>query len=530
MEGEDVLSLIPSAVVFAPIFQYAETHYRFPFFFSYLKKNEPELIADAPFRLNPGERLPVFLIVNESHRYPCRIERVRITLSQDQQRFKEHDVLTAPIELHQPFWWKLVELDVDGHSGWIEADVQFEIEVRGVKRSYRNDNYRTTSHKPLRIFVAHDRLPCFDDMLLGDMHCHSVASFDQVEFGAPPEAMVAAARALGMSFFGITDHSYDLDDSLDDYLTNDPALPKWHAQQLDIDAANARKNGFTILRGEEVSCRNELGKNVHLLLYGNRTFIPGSGDSAERWLRTRSEHSISEVLKMKEAGAVAFASHPCEDIPKSQRLLLGRGVWSAADLSNDQLAGYQLVNGSFGESFQRIYKQWIKQLLMGKRMSVVGGTDAHGNFNRYRQIMIPFFKIAERDKQIFGQIRTGIFSSDRAESAILQALSAGKTIVSDGPVLKCTVESRGDRKGIVLEGRSSSEFGKFETVHIMSGHAGAKEEEKITVPMRDIEYTFRFSIEKQLKAGSYIRCAATTSAENIYDGKPHYCYISPVWL
>ena len=37
---------------------YAETHYRFKYFFSFLKKNEPEILADIPHRLEPNAALP----------------------------------------------------------------------------------------------------------------------------------------------------------------------------------------------------------------------------------------------------------------------------------------------------------------------------------------------------------------------------------------------------------------------------------------------------------------------------------------
>jgi len=52
---------------FLPLFLYAETHYRFPYFFSLLRKNEPEIIADAPHRIEPGSPLPILILIKDAH-------------------------------------------------------------------------------------------------------------------------------------------------------------------------------------------------------------------------------------------------------------------------------------------------------------------------------------------------------------------------------------------------------------------------------------------------------------------------------
>ena len=58
---------------------YPEIHYRFKYFpFSRYWRRTPEIIADAPCRLEPGQPLPLLFIVKCAHRFPLRLERIDI--------------------------------------------------------------------------------------------------------------------------------------------------------------------------------------------------------------------------------------------------------------------------------------------------------------------------------------------------------------------------------------------------------------------------------------------------------------------
>ncbi len=57
---------------------YTEMHYRWwPLPSRYFRK-EPELLADAPRRVEPGRALPLLLLVKDAHRYPITLERVTV--------------------------------------------------------------------------------------------------------------------------------------------------------------------------------------------------------------------------------------------------------------------------------------------------------------------------------------------------------------------------------------------------------------------------------------------------------------------
>lgn len=517
---------------------YAETHYRFRFFISSLMKNEPEIIADAPFRVEPGDAIPVLLVAKDGDRFPVLLKAATVVLSQGGREIKRLEIIRTPQKLFKKWWWKIADIPVEGLKGWVDLDVMFDVEVGGRRRTYHNDNHRTSSRSPLRVFVASDPLPKIRGMILGDLHTHSDRTDDQVEFGIPPAAAIRLSRSLGLSFFAVTDHSYDLDDRVDDYLRNDAEIPKWHALQKEIDVLLRRHRDFAIIRGEEVSCRSGSGHNVHLLRLGSRVFIPGSGDGAERWFRTRSEHSVRDVLAEPDS-AVSFAAHPVEDVPILQRVLLHRGPWLERDIRLPGLLGVQFANGS-RRGFQRGLQQWTRALLEGHRLIAVAGNDAHGNFNRFRQIGIPFFKIRESGEHIFGRMRTGVFASRLSEAAILKSLKAGNCILSDGPVATIhartpdgrliTMGSRTEHSEVQIEINvlSTPEFGTIDRVVLWTGTIGeAKERSLYTVG--GSTFTHTADLPCLFRRPSYVRLEVWTDRANEFDGRAHFCLTNPIW-
>ncbi|MBI4419059.1 MAG: CehA/McbA family metallohydrolase [Ignavibacteriales bacterium] len=522
------------------LFLYAETHYRFRFFLSFLKKKEPELIADAPFRVEPGQSIPLLLLAKDSDRYPIWLRKVLITVSQGSKEIRRLEVLRKSLRLSAKWWWKVVSIPAKELEGWIEIDVQFELQNDKEIRTYHNDNYRTSSRSPLRVYVASHPLPRLGGVHYGDIHTHSDYTEDQVEFGVPLDAAVRLSGALGLSFFAVTDHSYDLDDAIDNYLKNDAARPKWKRLGANIDKLALRHRDFAVIRGEEVSCRSASGHNLHLLRLGSREFIPGSGDGAERWFRTRSEHSASELLGMASMGAVFFAAHPAENVPILQRVLLHRGSWLDRDIRLPGLTGVQFANGS-ASGFPRGLRQWTSALLRGHRLIAVAGNDAHGNFNRFRQLGIPFFSIRETQEHLFGRMRTGVFSASVRESSILRSLSAGRCIVTDGPVAQLVGRTAAggripmgshpftDQLGIEVQAKSSPEFGRINRIVVFAGTLG-ENHETVLWQSQGGDFDFFKRLRCKFRGPSYVRLEVGTSSENAFDSRPHFCLTNPIWV
>jgi DNA polymerase (family 10) len=83
--------------------------------------------------------------------------------------------------------------------------------------------------------------------LRGDLHCHTAASDGRDTL----EAMVAAARAAGLTYLAVTDHSAS---SRAAHGLDERAL---RTQLERIDALNATLSGFTVLKGAEVDIRED---------------------------------------------------------------------------------------------------------------------------------------------------------------------------------------------------------------------------------------------------------------------------------
>ncbi|MBI3585535.1 MAG: CehA/McbA family metallohydrolase [Ignavibacteriales bacterium] len=534
---------LPQDLWYLPLLLYAETHYKFRYFFSFLRKKEPELLADAPHRIEPGKPLPLLLLAKDADRHPCTLVQLHVALTQTSKVLFQKDVLSSPIKLDGYFWWEVFQLDVSQWRGWIDLHTTITIEVNGKRTTYNTDNHKTSSHKPLRVFLANDPLPRLPNLYLGDAHTHSNYTDDQVEFGSPLKASQELCKAMGISFFCVTDHSYDLDDCVDNYLKNDPAIPKWNSLQAELDELNNHHPDFAIVRGEEITSRNRDEKNVHLLLYGTKRFFHGAGDSAEKWLRTRSAHSVTEILTLKDDTAVAYAGHPKEPVPLLQRFLLGRDEWSDADLEADGLSGIQFANGTTDMGFSKGYRAWIQSLLNGKKLFALGGNDAHGNFNHFRQIGIPFVTIKEKNVQLFGKVRTGVFINEPlSEHTILAALKSGNTIVTDGPSIQMAASNeKGETTSIggniigktfqlSITARSTAEFGTIDALKVFMGTIGAKKE----MVLINLNNLATFSIDNiiplTIETASYIRAEAYTSGEHSFDNDPHWCFTNPIWL
>jgi hypothetical protein len=469
------------------------------------------------------------------------LNKVSIIIRKDGKTLIEKKLLKSPIELTEKLLWRVYEVPLDGISGTIECDVAFEIDNGKRQLIYHNDNHRTSSHLPLKIFVRPSPLPRFEYLHFGECHSHSSYTDDQVEFGAPLEASTQLSLALGLSFFCVTDHSYDLDDSVDNYLVNDSNLPKWSLLQQEVDDQNSKHQDFVIVRGEEVTCRNSKDQNIHLLLLGNRKYFHGSGDGAEHWLKTRSENSINEILDSVEPSVLSFAAHPKERVSFLQRLLLRRGKWLQQDFVHPQLTGLQFVNGQVSKGFWKGYHQWIEALSEGKRMFVLAGDDAHGNFNRFRQIGIPFLKIRETGHQLFGKMRTGVYLESLSEENILQSIHFGRTIVTDGPAINLLIDSPsheissigetviGDRHSVLLEVRSSNEYGSIDSIKVFMGGTGVRESVIISEKLSQ-KYTVKRNFSVDVSRKSYIRAEVWTSSSDSNDAQPHFCLTNPIWF
>ena len=529
-----------------PFFLYAETHYRFKYFFSFLKKAEPEIIADGPHRLDPDTPYPILLFIKDADRYPIELISTTLTLIRDgKELYSETVQPPSSVKISDHYWWNVIELqfqkELDEVYGFLTLKVEITIRQNGRIKIITNNNHRTSSKTPLKFYRSRTSLPSLPGWFYGDTHTHSQYTEDQVEFGSPIAAAPALCKAMGLSFFCVADHSYDLDDRIDNYLVNDQNIPKWYLLQEEIDEVNEKEKNFVAVRGEEVSCTNKDGRNVHLLLHGTRKYFHGSGDSAEKWFHTKCEHTVDGVLLIKDSNVAAYAAHPTEEVPLLQRLLINRGEWRKADMNSSSLHGIQILNGEYAENFVNGLDVWKWLLLKGEKKFISAGNDAHGNFNRFIQIGIPFFKIREKETQLFGKMKTALFTS-LSETAIVSALRYGRSFITSGPLLVIEIETDQFNSGTIgdtilgkkflvkVKAKTTEEFGKFISVKLIHGIIGKRE--RILLEMKDFSDPFNIHFITDWETAamfSYIRAEGFT-ANGTGTDREGFCFTNPIWI
>ena len=510
--------IIPQLWILLPL-AYAEIHYTLRGF-SLVFRKRPEILVDAPWRIEAGHPVPVMILVRDADRYPVHLDEILLKIN-CRDRPVQTRLISLGFNVRENWWYKILELDTDSFpAGLLTISAQMAVTYlkSGKKHRFRTDNLRNGFQRPLTVRLAADPLPRFENWHHGDLHYHSAYTADQVEYGAPLEPAARMAAALGLEFMAVTDHSYDLDDRFDNYLERDPDLPKWKKMQQELKRIQ-KKSCVVLFAGEEVSCGNHRGENVHLLLINNRNYFPGSGDSNERWFQNRPEMSIIDILNRMDPDTLAFAAHPGIPFAPLQRILLRRGTWNQRDFRHPRLLGMQIYNGCEGRSFMRGRRQWIQQLLTGSRPVLIAGNDAHGNFNRNRKLGQPFLYIKEGPEHTFGRGRTVVYlPAGFSSKNILDSLRRGRNCITTGPVLDmCVTNDSGQSAGIgdsvsgkyfsiLIRGLSTPEFGKLIQCNLYLGDLKKKKEtRKIQVNKFSQSYRFSESVKLSLSGSAYIR-------------------------
>lgn len=509
---------------FIPPIGYAETHYRMIPGLSFIYRKMPEILTDVPWRVDAGQNIPLLLMIKDADRFPVTMFNIEVALlSEKRKKIHTTKLLYAPVLVDQRMFCNIYEVPIpEDVEGTVFINTKIEIERKGKRRKILNDNYPFLSHRQMEVYVSKDKMPAPEGWHYGDCHYHSSYSSSHVEFGAPLDASIEMARAAGFSFFTLADHSYDLMCMADDYLKMDPACGLWGKQKKDIQE-NQRED-FLVLQGEEVTCRNSKGRNVHLLAIGCDPFIKGSGDGARKWLKRKSEHSISEVMEIiHKNGGVGYGSHPCAEIGWVERAALKRGTWSEKDFLLG-LDGSQFWDGAKCSSFFKARRQYTEMLLKGIRMNLLAGSDAHGDFNRVRKLKTPFLSLSEHDDIHFGRHRTCIQSPDLSRESLLESLRNGRYIVTEGPF----ADIRIDDNHLLWEAMSAREFGTLKRLRVFTGIAGAdKETISYEVNWSAAQNCFkaedRFAIPPK---ADYIRAEVISEAE----GRELLAMTNPIWM
>jgi len=518
------LNLLEGFFVSTPfLISYAEIHYHFRYLFPRYFRKEPEIITDIPLRVikNQKRTIPLLLIVKDADLFPVMINSINICIEGKNKTIIKKFIIEKKIEAKyysQILNVNAVELEVDQY---LKIIAKIDVDIAGKSKIITNDNFPDIPVKPYKIFYSKESLPMPDNWFAGEPHYHSIHTSDQVEFGADIRSSVELAKAMGLNWLFVTDHSYDLDDALNSYTINDPDLPIWKKMHEDVQKCDSK--GFRVIPGEEVSIGNSKDENVHMLAINHHDFIAGKGDSAEKWFRNKPTHQVNEISQLHNDDNLFIAAHPFEKVPFLQKLTLRRGSWSKEDCDGSEVKYLQVINSSELREIDRSIKAWRDFLLKGSKYYLIAGNDAHGNFNVMRQIKSPFLKLFSSQKQVFGQFYTAFKYHMNDPVA---GLKNGEVIVSNGPFLSFILMDGNDvfpigsvckatNAELIFEYRTSTEFGKITNIYIHIGNCQTNKELEITDPVDNIELI--------LPEKGYVRMSLKTKNGGI-------TFTNPIWI
>lgn len=499
---------------------YAEIHYTLKGLKARYYLNAPEIIFDMPIRCikKRTNTIPIALIVKDAHVYPTYLNSIFVNIKY-QNKHEKHQ-LTFAQHIKKSFFYHIFHIEIKDE--YINQNLKISIEFtytnkKGKRIKALNDNYKTIKEHLFECFISREDLPFPIDFKKGEPHYHSNYTSDQVEFGAPIEVAQTFAYCMGMDWLFVTDHSYDLDDEQDNYLINNPELPKWHQQAREIQSLD--RENMRIIQGEEVSIGNKLKQNVHLLSI-NRAFIQGKGDSAERWFHNKADHNLSEIEHKTDG--LLIAAHPFDQIPFAQKITLNRGNWALDDMLDNKIDLIQAINTNALNDVFAAVNRWKSLLLQGAKLYLLAGNDAHGNFQYMKQIKTPFIKLLLNKKQTFARFFTACKSADNNP---IDGINSKYILVSNGPFLDFQLKTTktyniGDTISefsakLIYQAHSNLEFGEIKIIKLFIGNIDKKQE----ICLNDAKSDILLELPKR----GYIRMECFTSKINI-------AISNPIWI
>jgi hypothetical protein len=537
-------SLLP-AIPFIAL--YAEIHFRFfSLFPSFLYQRRPEIVFDMPRRLDPGRDLPIFLIVNDCNRFPCKFGDCSVVISkpgEQPKRFDFKQIEATELKHNLSKVMKVFKLQISNTelpTGLFFVNATITAICEKKQFTVLNDNFRTTSKLPFVCYKAKSTLPGIEFCSYGDLHSHSYYSQSHVEFGPPISSIDEVASATGLSFVAITDHSYDLACKTDNYLESDPELTRWKLFQSEFSPSAGFKT--MMIPGEEVSCLNEKGEVVHLCALNIKEFLPGNLDGARKNRSNDPQLSLAlAIARIHEQGGLAFAAHPAAKVGFLSRLFLRRGEWLTKDLQQ-KIDGMQILNSGYSTSWHNGKSIWISLLENGMKVPLLGGNDAHGDFNRYRAITTPFLAISEHRERYLGFGKTGVYGRNRSVDDLIGRIKNGETFVTTGPFAGISFSDSPADSAIshqpissdtplYVHAQSTQEFGALSTIKILAGFAEDPLESVVFSKVK-IDQKFnlceKIDLSKLSKKPTYIRAEVTCmNADAVKESK---AFTSPVYF
>ncbi|MDA1193415.1 MAG: CehA/McbA family metallohydrolase, partial [Candidatus Poribacteria bacterium] len=200
------------------------------------------------------------------------------------------------------------------------------------------------------------------------------------------------------------------------------------------------------------------------------------------------------------------------------------------------LDGWELWNTNSDANFRRAREEWIARLLAGIRKPVIAGSDAHGDFNRGRSTIAPFFTVGDCFDEAFGRPRTAVYTPDDSQETLCESMRGGNIVMTNGPLAVMRTEDsegnvavmgerlRADAVTVRVNAVSTEEFGELSRIVLYVGEVGGGESERVLA--EDAGFLKETTAKLRVSRSSYIRL----EAEATRDGETTYALTNPIWI
>lgn len=514
-----------------------------------------DLVADAPYRVQESHRyLPVVVFIQDVKPGEIKISSIELYDYPSAVGFQNHklpenalyrvlDTEGTPIEkdgrpafldydpgeryetVNSDPWYRILLLRKDrlpvyegDHWGYKKTRyVQYMVNVR--YRRFLSDSKQFI----LRTWVPDFNLPEVADWQYGDTHYHSEYTRNPYEYGGPLSMTAEVARAIGLSWVTVTDHSYCL---------SHPKTPpekaqgnRWQTYQRAVEKVNERYEDVLLLGAEEITVRSGF-YGLHLLSFGN----PFVEDDHPMGFGSLGLKRVLERIRESAGcnGGFVYAAHPaCSGYvwdEEDYRLASDprySGVFLGLQLFNEKILYQQTTQSTMDVDFldpfamldesgrksnwskeldEGVRKHWVHGLLIPslrewkekgtlRKFFILGGSDAHMDFNfAFRPHMA--FLIHYLNDNAFGKVRTLAYMP-RTDGRVLtkenlyRALRNGNALATDGPVALFSLRPKnggktyrlgetvpmqpGEDLELSMEWKSTPEFGPVDQISLYLG-------------------------------------------------------------
>jgi len=490
-------------------------------------------------------------------------------------------------------WYRVILLHKDrlpiyqgDYWGYRKARfLQYLVNIR--YRKFLNDSKQFV----LRTRVPDCDLPKVADWHYGDTHYHSEYTRNPYEYGGPLTMTAEVAKAIGLSWVTVTDHSYCLSHPRTQAETEQGN--RWQSYQQAVKKTNELYGDVLLVGAEEVTVRRGCF-GLHMLSFGN----PFMEDYHPAGFGSLGMKTVLERIRKGEEAdrGFVYAAHPAcsgyvweeEDYriacdSRYEKIFLGLQLYNEkilytqttqSSMDRDFLDPFAMVGEADRQAHwskdldEGIRKHWVNGLLIPslrewkekgalRKFFILGGSDAHMDFNyAFRPHMA--FLIHYLHDNAFGKVRTLAYLPKSngqvlTEENLYRAFRNGNALATDGPVALFSLRPEkgaktyrlgdtvtlepGDALDLTLEWKSTPEFGPIQTINLYLGTTKGEKDvtDQIRFPRRRKKgYEFEGSIEhtfsKWEATPCYLRLEAASGIDPKTGEAQFRCITNPIWI